>query len=140
MRQVLAIMLILSAACGLVACGPSQSQYEKDEAAFQKTADDALKALQWRLDKVTAASLWCQAAGTVENSDMSDEDAQIIPNHVWAEDGNCSSPSTYKTFLKCHDEPPQKQDHQKVCSILQKRVADQEAKDEAKRAKQKAAW
>jgi hypothetical protein len=46
----------------------------------------------------------------------------------------------YRTFRKCHEEPPAHDANKKACIDLQTRVAKQEATNKAKADKEKAAW
>jgi hypothetical protein len=46
----------------------------------------------------------------------------------------------YLTFRKCHEAPPTHAANKKVCADLQARVAKQEATNEARASREKAAW
>lgn len=126
--------LVLVAILALSGC---ETQADRDAvAAAQKRYDEVASAMltnsQWELDKVVAVGLWCVAGR--QTVDDPDNVPLSMPDSVWnASDEDCPSFHTYKTFLKCHDDSPTRAANQKVCSALQKRVADKEMKGKGER-------
>lgn len=89
-------------------------KFHKDERNLAQVEKTEVDSLQWRLDDSIAADLF--------------------------DDNTKAGMNRYLAFRKCHEEPPTRQANKKICAFLQARVAKQEAKNQEKAQKEKAAW
>ncbi len=114
-KAVLAALAVVA----LAGCNADhEAKLRDDQSNFAAVVKGQQDGLQWDVDKATAQKLFWRYYS----------DAPPEPTR------------DYEVFLKCHDAPPTHDANRQMCAALQARVAKQEAKDDARDKREKAAW
>lgn len=118
-RDATKALLATLAVVALAGCDAGHdAKFREDQSNFAAVVKGQQNDLKWQVDKATAQKLFWRSYSDAPSEPTRD----------------------YEVFLKCHDAPPTHEANRRMCAGLQARVAKQEAKDDARDKREKAAW